>query len=188
MAFVQILLNVNLFLNQTLLIFLLYVRQTMNDSIVSGNFSLRGYLSYGRILLLICMVCSYVKDSLRILTYVFDWLNSTQWLTSFSIDYLLHLYARFLILFHLTKMRFCRSTHLLMCVCLQTLTFIIRTGNLFQLQLVTFLLASLNVTLTVLQFLSSDASIYSTMAFPPLGNSDHVFVSVSVKFKTGCLV
>ena len=28
-------------------------------------------------------------------------------------------------------------------------------------------------------FLSSDASICSTMAFPPLGNSDHVIVSVS---------
>ena len=30
-------------------------------------------------------------------------------------------------------------------------------------------------------FLSSDASICSTMAFPPLGNSDHV-VSVSIDF------
>ena len=29
-------------------------------------------------------------------------------------------------------------------------------------------------------FLSSDASICSTMAFPPLGNSDHVVVSVSI--------
>ena len=33
-------------------------------------------------------------------------------------------------------------------------------------------------------FLSSDASICSTMAFPPLGNSDHVFVSVSIDFPT----
>ena len=31
-------------------------------------------------------------------------------------------------------------------------------------------------------FLSSDASICSTMAFPPLGNSDHVGVSVSIDF------
>ena len=31
-------------------------------------------------------------------------------------------------------------------------------------------------------FLSSDASICSKMAFPPLGNSDHVFVSVSTDF------
>ena len=31
-------------------------------------------------------------------------------------------------------------------------------------------------------FLSSDSSICSTMAFPPLGNSDHILVSVSVGF------
>ena len=30
--------------------------------------------------------------------------------------------------------------------------------------------------------LSSDASICSTMAFPPLGKSDHVVVSVSIDF------
>ena len=31
-------------------------------------------------------------------------------------------------------------------------------------------------------FISSDASICSTMAFPPLGNSDHVVVSISIGF------
>ena len=31
-------------------------------------------------------------------------------------------------------------------------------------------------------FLSSDTSICSTMAFPPLENSDHVIVSVSIEF------
>ena len=31
-------------------------------------------------------------------------------------------------------------------------------------------------------FISSDASIYSTMAFPTLVNSDHVVVSVSIDF------
>ena len=31
-------------------------------------------------------------------------------------------------------------------------------------------------------FLSSDTGICSTMAFPPLGNSDHVVVSVSIDF------
>ena len=31
-------------------------------------------------------------------------------------------------------------------------------------------------------FISSDASICSTMAFPPLGNSDHIVVSVSIDF------
>ena len=33
-------------------------------------------------------------------------------------------------------------------------------------------------------FISSDASICSTMAFPPLGNSDHVVVSVSIDFQS----
>ena len=33
-------------------------------------------------------------------------------------------------------------------------------------------------------FLSSDACICSTMVFPPLGNSDHVVVSVSIDFPT----
>ena len=33
-------------------------------------------------------------------------------------------------------------------------------------------------------FRSSDTSICSTKAFPPLGNSDHVVVSVSVDFPT----
>ena len=33
-------------------------------------------------------------------------------------------------------------------------------------------------------FLSSGASVCSTMAFPPLGNSDHVVVSVSIDFQT----
>ena len=31
-------------------------------------------------------------------------------------------------------------------------------------------------------FISSDVNICSTMAFPPLGNSDHVAVSVSIDF------
>ena len=31
-------------------------------------------------------------------------------------------------------------------------------------------------------FISSDASICSTMAFPPMGNSDSVVVSVSIDF------
>ena len=33
-------------------------------------------------------------------------------------------------------------------------------------------------------FISSDASIWCTMAFPPLGKSDHVAVSVSTDFST----
>ena len=41
-------------------------------------------------------------------------------------------------------------------------------------------------------FIFSDASICSTMALPPLGNSDHVVISVSIyflwKLKMGCPV
>ena len=66
-------------------------------------------------------VCRFLLD--------FDWLYFTQCLTSFfSIDHLLCLCAQFLILFHLTEMRFSRSTHLLMFLSLETLTSIIRTG------------------------------------------------------------
>ena len=36
-------------------------------------------------------------------------------------------------------------------------------------------------------FISSDAGIFSTMAFPPLGNSDHVVVSCSIGFVVSCL-
>ena len=49
----------------------------------------------------------------------------------------------------------------------------------------TFVLRSQTVILTVLLFwiyFSSDASICSTMTFPPFGNSDHVAVSVSIDF------
>ena len=61
------------------------------------------------------------------------------------------------------------------------------------LRYLTFPLGSLTVTLTVLlfwvYFFFFDASICSAMAFPPLGNSDHVVVSVSIDFsinsKTG---
>ena len=36
-------------------------------------------------------------------------------------------------------------------------------------------------------FISSDASIYAIMAFPPLGNFDHVFVSVSIDFPSNSI-
>ena len=52
---------------------------------------------------------------------VFDWRYFNQCLTCFSsINHLLRLYARFFILFNLMKMRFSRSTHLLMCLSLET--------------------------------------------------------------------
>ena len=93
-----------------------------------------------------------------------------------------------------------------MCFSLETLTSIMRTGLPVLVELIdlmnsiriflsqtalrrwlTFLLAFLTVVLTVLLFwiyvfFSSDASIRSTMAFPPLGNSDHGVFSVSIDF------
>ena len=113
----------------------------LDDSIDSGNFSVRDYLPliqkdssthmHG--------LAVYVKEGLPFAwdlslenssdSYVFDWLYFTQCHTSFSsIDHLLQLCAQFLILFHLTQTRLSRSTHLLMFLSLETLTSIIRTG------------------------------------------------------------
>ena len=105
---------VNLSLNQILVTFLLY-ETNLDDSIDSGNFSVRGYLPLIRKDSSTHMhgLAVYVKEGLPFArdlslensadSYVFDWLYFTQCLTSFSsIDHLLQLYARFLILFHLT--------------------------------------------------------------------------------------
>ena len=46
----------------------------------------------------------------------------------------------------------------------------------------TFVLESLTVTPTALLFWIYLGSICSTKAFPPLGNSDHVVISVSIDF------
>ena len=110
-------------------------------------------------------------------------------------------------------MRFSWSTHLLMFLSLETLTSIIRTklpilvelidlvnsviiflSQMTLLRWLILLFGSQTVILIVLLlnvFLSSDASICCTMAFPPLRNSDHVVVSVSIdsiKFTMGCPV
>ena len=81
-------------------------------------------------------------------------------------------------------MRFSRSTHLL--ILLSLVTLMSMSNDLTQ--MVNFLTripdcdshspALLNL------FLSSDASICSTMTFPPLENSDHVVVSVSIDFSS----
>ena len=57
--------------------------------------------------------------------------------------------------------------------------------NLNDLRWLNFLRVTLIVILTALLldlFISSDYSICSTIAFPSLGNSDHVVVSVSIGF------
>ena len=63
---------------------------------------------------------------------------------------------------------------------------IIFLSQMTLLRWLTFLLGFQTVILMVLLFLdlflSSDANICSTMTFPPLGNSDHVLVSVSIGF------
>ena len=102
-------------------------------------------------------------------------------------------------------MRFSQSPQLLTGLSLGILTCIMRTGSpilvepidlvksviiflseMTLLRWLAFLLGSLTVILTVLlsriYFFSLFASICSTMVFPPLGNSDHVVVSVSIDF------
>ena len=81
-------------------------------------------------------------------------------------------------------MRFSQSTSLLMCLSLQTLTSIIRT-DLPILVEVTYQVNSVIINPALLDFfLSSDASICSVKASPPLRNSDHVVVSVSIDFSS----
>ena len=94
-------------------------------------------------------------------------------------------------------MRFFRSTHLLMSLSLETLTSMIRTGRptlvelidpvnsvvifLSQITLLRWFTFRLSLSLSCrFRFISSDASICSTMAFPPLKNFNHVAVSVSI--------
>ena len=113
----------------------------MDDSIHSGNSSMRGYLVLIRkdSSTHIHGLAVYVKKGLPFAQDLslansadsyscFLLVCFTQCLTSFfSIDHLLHLYARFLILHYLTQMRVSQSTHLL-CLSLNTLTSIIKTS------------------------------------------------------------
>ena len=148
---------------------------------------------------------TYLLKTLQILTDVFDWLYITHCLTSFSfIDHLLHPCPQFFILFHLTYMRFSQSTHPLMFLSLETLPSIIRTGIPILGEMINLVkcynfptsndLAQMVNFLTQIPdcdshspafldlFISSDASIYSARAFPPLGNCDPIVVSVSTDF------
>ena len=104
-------------------------------------------------------------------------------------------------------MKFSRSTHLQMFLYLETLTFIIRTGLPILVEPINLVNSVIifpsQMTLLRSQifnfpnqipdcdshsparldlFISSNASICFTMAFPPLANSDHVVVSVSIDF------
>ena len=136
-AFVRILLIVNLSLNQTLLTLLL-CETNLNDSIDFDNFSVRGYLpliqkdSNTHMHNLVVYVKEgppFARDlSLQILTLCFR-LALLQLLSYFFFLYRSScLCARLFILFHLPKVWFSPSTHLLMCSSLETLTSIIRTA------------------------------------------------------------
>ena len=104
-------------------------------------------------------------------------------------------------------MRFSQSTHLLMLLSLETLTFIERTGLPILVELINLMNSVIIIFISnhITQivnfpariphcdshspvlldlFLSSDASICSTITFSPSGNSDHVLVSVSIDFLT----
>ena len=101
-------------------------------------------------------------------------------------------------------MRFSPSSYLLMCLSLETLVSIIRTSLPILVELiglVNSVIISNNLTQMVNYptqipdcdsqsavlldlFDSSVASICSTKAFPPLGNSHHVVVSVSIDFSS----
>ena len=110
----------------------------LDDSIDFGNFSVRGYLPLTQkdstthmhgLTVFVKEVLPFAQD-LSLENYADSYLlYFTQCLTSFSSTNLLCLYAWFFILFHLTQMRFSRSTHLvIMSLSLETLTYIIRTG------------------------------------------------------------
>ena len=86
----------------------------LDDSIDSGNFSVRSYfpliLKDSSSHTLTCSLCEgmtcfsigLISRKLQILTLIFDWLYFTQCLAFSSIDHLLCLCVCFLTLFHLT--------------------------------------------------------------------------------------
>ena len=144
----------NLSLNQTLLTFLL-CEKNLDDSIDCDNFSIRGYppliqkdssthihglivyvkegLPFAWELSLENSADSYLCFQLVLLSFSFTLLS----FTSFSfINHLCCLCALFFILFHLTEMRFSRSTHLRMFLSLETLMSIIRTDLPFLVELI----------------------------------------------------
>ena len=85
-----------------------------------------------------------------------------------------------------------------MCLSLETLTTIIRTGSPILVKMIDLVISNdltlmVNFPTWILDcdshspalsdlFISSDASICSIMAFPPLENSNHIVVSVSIDF------
>ena len=75
-------------------------------------------------------------------------------------------------------MRFSQSTHLLMCLSLETLTSTMVNFPAWIPDCDSHSPALLDL------FISSDTTICSTMAFPALGNYEHIVVSVFIDFPT----
>ena len=149
---------------------------------------------------------TYLQKTLQILNYIFNLPYFTQCLTSFSsIDDILCLCAWFLILFHL-------NIDEVLSINPAANVFVFGDFNVHDKDWVTYsggtnppgeLCYNFSISNDLTQmvnfhtwipdcdshspallnlFLSSDSSICSTMAFPPVGNSDHFVVSVSIDF------
>ena len=183
-VFVPILLNVNLSLNQTLLTFLFYVRQTLMTQLLTWFWQF------------LCEGLSYFHQKRFYYSYAWSCILC-EGRTSFCMWLISRKLCRFLL-------RFSPSTHL-MCFVLgdfnvhhkDWLTYFGRTDRLGELyynfsisndltQIVHFptQIPDYDSHSPVLLdlFISSRTSICSTMAFLPLKNSDHVVVSVSTDF------
>ena len=140
---------VNLSLNQILLTFLLSVRQTWMTQLILAIslwevifFNSKGFwhsYAWSRSFCEKRTSCckGLISRKLFRFLHMFSTGFTSLCLTSFSsIDHLLCLCARYLILFHLTWMRFSRSIHLLVCLSLETLTSITGTGLLTLVELI----------------------------------------------------
>ena len=141
-TFVWIFLDCESFLESNSPDILAQYETNLDGSINSGNFTVRGYLPltqknstthrhgltiYMKERLLFARDLPPENASDFYLCFQLALLYSVSYFFP-SINHFLHLYAWFLILFHLIQMRFSESSHLLMCLSLKTLTSIIRTG------------------------------------------------------------
>ena len=142
---------------------------------------------------------TYLQKTLRVLIYSFDLLYFIWHLTSFSyIKHRLPLWVQLLMLFHLTLMVFSQLTHLLMYWSLETLAPIIRTVKPILVELCYNVSISNDPTQinsptrihnsyyhsSFGLFISSESNLCSTVPFPLLENSDHIFFTVSIGFSS----
>ena len=192
----------------------------LDDSIDSGNFSVRGYLPLIRKDSGTHMhgLAVYVKEGLPFARDL-SLENSADSYLCFRLA-LLHSESYFFFLYQSPSSALCTVfdsissnidevvsiNYLLMFLSLEALTSITRTGLPILVELIDLVNCynfSISNDLTQIVnfptripdsdlhspalldlFLSSDASICSAIVFPPLGNSDHVVVSVSIDFPT----